>query len=158
MNDTGYLMDVDSSTIIVRNAAAFNFSQVINLTNGAVGVLIGLNAVGTPTGAPVTADATSMLVYGEGFAPDGIGTATGFGGTGWSVDPATLFLPLYDLKFSSGTELGPDLRPTAAGITPAGGTTFFATDAAIGGGPGSGVLLTYIPGTGWIDFSGAVHV
>jgi len=84
--------------------------------------------------APITADATSVLIYGSGFCPDGFGTATGFGGTGWVVDPATVFLPAYDLKFSGGTTSGSDLRPTAAGITPAAGTTYFATDSALGGG------------------------
>lgn len=155
---SGYLLDLDATTAVVMSSVSFGSSNVLNLANGSTAVMMELNCVNPPTQTPVTADATSILAYGSGFYPDGVGTATGFGGTGWLVDPATTFLPLLDLRFSSGSSIGTDQRPTAAGITPPGGTTFFATDAALGGGPGSGVLLYYIPGTGWIDFSGAVHV
>lgn len=154
---SGYLLDLDGATGIVMTTISFSTSNALKIANGATAIMMELNCINPPASAPVTADATSILAYGASFYPDGIGTATGFGGSGWQVDPSTVFLPLYDLRFSSGSSISPDQRPTAAGITPPGGTTFFANDAALGGGAGSGVLLYYIPGTGWIDFTGAVH-
>lgn len=155
--DTGYILDSIGSTLVVRSLLVFGASNIINLTSGSTGLFLSLLSAASPSATPVTVDATSILMYAN-FSPDGLGIPVGFGGTGWSINPSAVILPLFNLNWSAGTIFGPDQRLTATGVTPPAGTTFFATDAAMGGGPGSGVLLYYIPGTGWIDFSGAIHV
>ena len=150
----GRAVDADGGFFIALDCTIDGFHGIRG-QNGSTIVLGKIQSFGGFTGTPLETDATSPVFIGSEVME-------GFGGSPWqSFLVAGPSIPIWKGMVGGGTIGlgGPDQRPTVSGSNIPLGFRYTASDATLGGPgvPGNGTVLTWFPGVGWKDESGAIH-
>jgi hypothetical protein len=142
---TGRVIDLDGGLFVALDTLMNQGGHGIRGLNGSVIFLMKAAGLGG-FADPVETDAGSLLITGADVALEPIGGAPL---AGWNVGGP--WLRAMSTLQGIGTALGPDQRPP---VCPP-GYLFFATDTAVGGGPGGGCLLVWT-GAAWVTTTGTV--